>query len=356
MLFINYGKDIVNITYNLLKTSDISSYLNADMAVSIKPNLVVARPADGGATTHTEVVEGIVLFLKDYGVKKISIIESSWVGDNTKRAYKICGYDDISKKYNIELFDLKSDSYREFRYKDSSIKICEKAVNTDFLINVPVLKAHGQTLLTCCMKNLKGCIPDSEKRRFHSMGLHKPIAALNALLKTGYNVVDSICGDLSFEEGGTPVESNRIIAGRDPVLVDSYCAELIGYQPDEIGYLKYAKAYGLGEFYSSDTKIVELNENNKPTVEQKSNRIAQRYNSIISENSACSACFSSLIFALYRYGGRIPPDVKLHIGQGYKNKSGSGIGIGKCACGYSSSVPGCPPSASDIISLLKSVF
>jgi len=29
--------------------------------------------------------------------------------------------------------------------------------------------------------------------------------------------VDGICGDLSFEEGGTPVEANRVIAGQNPL-------------------------------------------------------------------------------------------------------------------------------------------
>ena len=34
--------------------------------------------------------------------------------------------------------------------------------------------------MTCALKNLKGCLPDREKRRFHALGLTKPIAALGA--------------------------------------------------------------------------------------------------------------------------------------------------------------------------------
>jgi uncharacterized protein (DUF362 family) len=82
-------------------------------------------------------------------------------------------------------------------------------------------------------------------------------------MKTSYCVVDGICGDLSFEEGGNPQESNRIIVGQNPVMVDSFCAELIGYRPDEIAYLSYGKALGLGKYYSKDTTVLELNEQNK---------------------------------------------------------------------------------------------
>ena len=353
MIVITYGKDIIENTYEALTKSDIDKYLNSDFSVSIKPNLVVPGPASNGATTHPEVVEGIVLFLKEFGVTKIKIIESSWLGASTKHAFKDCGYEELSLKFNIPLIDLKSDRCSTLNKAGYSMQVCNESLETDFLINVPVLKAHCQTLLTCCMKNLKGCIPDSEKRQFHTLGIHKPVAALNALIKTGYNVVDGICGDLSFEEGGNPVEGNRIILGRDPVLVDSYCAELIGYHPDEIDYLSYGKDMGIGNFFSKKTEVVELNLQNKPLNEVKSGRTTAKYKGYISEDAACSACYSSLVYALHRLGGRVSKKGKIHIGQGYKGKSGSGIGIGSCANGFEKCVTGCPPKATDIIDALR---
>ncbi|MCL1789647.1 MAG: DUF362 domain-containing protein [Oscillospiraceae bacterium] len=357
MIVINYGTALTKNTTDTLIASDISAYLKPGMNVAIKPNLVLSEPASNGATTHPEVVEGIIIFLKEFGIKNIEIIESSWVGDSTKRAFKACGYEQLSKKYNIPLFDLKSDKCTTLTYDDLSMSLCNKALHTDFLINVPVLKAHCQTRLTCNMKNLKGCIPDSEKRRFHTIGLHKPIAALNALMKTGYCVVDGICGDLSFEEGGNPVESNRIIAGRNPLVVDSYCAELIGYRPNEIGYLTYGKEMGLGEFYTDKIEIIELNPENKPihSISRTGKAAKHRRFTIdrkfINEDSACSACYSALIYALHRLRGQ--PSEKIHIGQGFKSVSGDGIGIGNCACGFSRNVPGCPPKATDILERLQ---
>ena len=353
MIVVNYGKDIIKNTYDTLTASDIGLYLCADFAVSIKPNLVVPCPAWDGATTHPEVVEGIILFLKGFGVKKIKIIESSWVGDSTKKAFKHCGYEELALKYNIPLIDLKADKYTTLGHGEYKIDICNEAIKTDFLINVPVLKAHCQTRLTCCMKNLKGCIPDNEKRRFHSLGLHKPIAALNALIKTGYCVVDGICGDLSYEGGGSPVAANRIIAGRNPVNIDSYCAELIGYRPDEIGYLSYGRKLGLGEYYSEKTNLMELNPQNKPLCDVKSEYKSDRYKDSIEEDAACSACYSSLVYALHRLGGKPPAVDKILIGQGFKGKKGLGLGIGNCTKGFNKCVTGCPPKATDIIRVLN---
>ncbi|MCL2444456.1 MAG: DUF362 domain-containing protein [Treponema sp.] len=358
-IYINYGKDWVKTTYDTLAASDIGTFLKPSMAVSVKPNLVTPKSADNGSTTHPEVVEGIILFLKDFGIQKINIIENSAAGYSTKQAFRICGYEMLSERYNIPLVDLQNDNIVTLKHGNSDIRICETALNTEFLINVPVLKAHCQTRLTCCMKNLKGCMPHDEMKRFHTLGLHKPIAALNALLKTHYCVVDGICGDLSFEEGGTPVEANRIIAGQNPVLIDSYNAELIGYKPDEIDYLSYGKKLGLGEFCSMNTKVVELNPDRKPLVQVKSNRLSDKYRNLIEEDSACSVCYAALIFALHRKGGHVLQDSKIFIGQGFKGKKGNGnnktIGIGNCAGGFDKYIKGCPPKAVEILSFLKNL-
>ena len=91
----------------------------------------------------------------------------------------------------------------------------------DFLINVPVLKGHCQTKITCALKNMKGLLPNTEKRHFHAMGLHRPIAHLAKGIRQDFIVVDHICGDLDFEDGGNPVVKNCIMVSRDPVLVDT---------------------------------------------------------------------------------------------------------------------------------------
>jgi uncharacterized protein (DUF362 family) len=353
MLVINYGTDWVKITRDALAASDIDKYVKPHYKVAVKPNLVTPQPPGNGATTHPEVVEGIILYLKELGVTDIRVIESSAIGYSTKKAYHVAGYETLQKKYGIPLIELKNSHCKKLNHSGCTMEIYEQALDTDFLINVPVLKAHCQTRLTCNMKNLKGCIPEREMRSFHTQGLHKPIAALNALLKTDYCVVDGICGDLSFEEGGTPLTANRVIAGRNPVTVDSFCAGLIGYKPDDIEYLILGRKMGLGEFFSHEIPVVELNADKKPKNITKSHRISERYSALIEEDSACSVCYAALVHALHKCGGRLRADSKVHIGQGFINKSGNGIGAGNCTRGFTTCVPGCPPTAADIIKELN---
>jgi uncharacterized protein (DUF362 family) len=350
-IYINYGTNLPETTYELMKAANIAKQLRPDMTVGIKPNLVVARPADGGATTHPQIVEGIIRYVRDAGVKNITILEGSWVGDSTIRAYRNCGYAALAEKYGTGLIDTKQDKAVSRSFSGMTLNVCESALKIDYLINVPVLKGHCQTDMTCCLKNLKGCIPDSEKRRFHSMGLHKPIAALNGVLRPALHIIDSVCGDLSFEEGGNPVVANRILLGFDAVLLDSYGAQLMGYQPEEIGYLRYAKEYGVGDFVDASTEIVELNAERRPKNTAQRSSAAKRYSQYIDEDSACSACYAALIFALDKAGP--PRGGRVKIGQGFRGKTPGGFGVGQCTSGCAQYVKGCPPKASDIVEALR---
>ncbi|MCL2864822.1 MAG: DUF362 domain-containing protein [Lachnospiraceae bacterium] len=345
-IVIHYSKEMLKGTKEILAAAKLETLVKTGMKVSIKPNLVLASPAANGATTHPEIVAGILSYLRDFGMQDIEIIESSWVGDNTKRAYRVCGYEEIAKKYNVPLIDLKKDEM----YSRKGMEVCRRAVETDFLINVPVLKAHCQTRLTCCLKNLKGCISDREKRRFHTIGLHRPIAELNTVIRSDFNVIDGICGDLNFEEGGTPVERNMILAGTDALQLDSYCAELIGYRVEEIAYLGYAKAFGVGELYDENTEVIELNTKNKPQIDKADKRIVGNLARQIEEGQACSACYSALVYALFKSKKKLSE--KISVGQGFIGKDGI-LGCGDCTAGFKRYIRGCPPKAVDIAAFLE---
>ena len=358
-LYIMYGNQAEKLVISLMEAMEVKKELAAlgDPVIAIKPNLVVAQPAEWGATTSPQLVAGVVSYLQNAGFQNITIMESSWVGDDTKKAFNVCGYEKISQQYNVPLLDLKEDSYQGVKVEGESISVCQKALEADYLINMPVLKAHCQTKLTCALKNLKGCIPDGEKRRFHTMGLHKPIAYLNKALKAHLTIVDGIIGDLTHEEGGNPVAMNRVLASRDPVLVDGYAANLLGYQVAEIPYILLAEELGLGQSKACPEQIVELNSSqDAPGVDLLLGGEELDYlKQFVVENQACSACYGNLMHALMRLkeqGLLKRIKMPLCVGQGYKGKAGVGTGIGNCTKGFTSHIAGCPPKADQILKYL----
>ncbi len=355
LLYITYGSKPKELVEDALKEANILDDLpDKNSLIGIKPNLVVAKPANLGATTSAELVEGVIKFLKDNGYHNLVILEGSWVGDRTALAFKVCGYEKLSSLYGVPLIDLQKDSYQHYQVDQTDISVCDQAMAVDYLINVPVLKGHCQTKITCALKNLKGCIPDREKRRFHTMGLHKPIAALNKVLKQDLIIVDGIIGDLNFEEGGNPVQMNRLIIGKDPVLVDSYVAQLLGYACHEIPYIEMAENLGVGSSQFSNDQIIELKQDRTMMTIPKS-RLVERLAKNVEDDMACSACYGSLIHALDRLkdkGSLSNLNEKIHIGQGYQGQESQGIGVGICTKGFEKNLPGCPPKAKDIVDFL----
>ena len=254
-----YGDNPGQMVKELLEAIKPEAEIAEDTLIGIKPNLVVAKPSDSGATTSPEIVAGIVEYLKSKGRSNIVIMEGSWVGDRTSEAFRVCGYEDLSREYDVPLIDLQKDKSRTYETDGMRISVCDHVMGVGYLINVPVMKGHCQTNMTCALKNMKGCIPDSEKRRFHTMGLHKPIACLNKLIKQDLIIVDGMNGDLNFEEGGNPVQMNRIFAGKDPVLIDAFAANLMGFTVGEIPYIGMAERIGVGTANLKSADIVELN-------------------------------------------------------------------------------------------------
>ena len=245
------------------------------------------------------------------------------------------------------------------------LNICDRVDEVDFLINVPVLKGHCQTKVTCALKNMKGLIPNAEKRRFHSLGLHKPIAHLNTGIHQDFIVVDNICGDLDFEDGGNPVVMNRILTGRDPVLIDAYVCHLMHYEVDEVPYVRLAEELGVGcaDLSRADIRVCGQDTGGEIPLSRKVVELSDA----VEEVDSCSACYGCLIPALQRIKEELAAQGKenvsllelfgspICIGQGFRGKTGS-LGVGHCTSLFDRHVEGCPPTEEEVYRFLKGII
>ena len=349
----SYGTDYKEMTKRLLVQSGLEEMLPGKTAkIAVKPNLVTPAPAKFGGTTHPEVVAGIIEFLQERGYGNIVIAEGSWVGDKTAEAFDYCGYNSLAAEYGVELLDMQKQKGVSVDCGGMDMEICRCVKDWDFLINVPVLKGHCQTHITCALKNMKGLIPNTEKRRFHTMGLHKPIAHLNAGIHQDFIVIDHICGDLDFEEGGSPVVRNCVMTACDPVLVDAYVCSLLGYETGDVEYVGLADRLGIGSSDLSDLRLITCE--GEPFEDLPEHRHLD-VSYAVDEVDSCSACYGVLIPALDRLReegllDRLPAQIS--IGQGHRGRNGK-IGVGNCTAKFDFCIKGCPPKEEDIYQQLR---
>ncbi len=351
-----HGTDYIRMTIELLEAIHLADMIGErGKRIALKPNLLHVDRAENGAITHPELVEGVLHYLKQYHFSNVCVMEGAWVGARTSQAVEASGIAEVCRRYEVPFLDLQKDSSYRCDARGMELKLCSEVAKTDFMINMPVLKGHCQTRITCAMKNAKGVIPNSEKRRYHTLGLHKPIAHLNTVLPLQLVLVDNICGDLNFEEGGNPVVMNRIFACLDPVLCDAYVCESIGYSIEEVPYIGIAARLGVGNPDTSGAELVLLNQPTEALPDMRTSGRIQNLERYTDARDACSACYGSLVYALERLeaqGVCRRKKEKICIGQGWKGQTGK-IGVGNCAGGCQKHLPGCPPKAREIVDFLK---
>ncbi len=352
-----YGTNYKEMTLELLKRADLAELLpgRKDARIAIKPNLVNETPPSHGATTHPEIVAGIIEYLQKHGYDNIVVAEGAWAGSRTSGAVKVCGYDKLVKAYGVDFIDTQKEHSFVKDCAGMDLNLCECVKEFDYLINVPVLKGHCQTRITCALKNLKGLLPNKEKRRFHSMGLHDPIAHLNAGIHQDFIVVDHICGDLDFEEGGNPVVRNCVMAAMDPVLMDAYVCDQLHYSVDDVPYVRKAEKLGVGCANLKKARITVCNPAPDNLDSLPDEHKVLEVQDAVEEVESCSACYGYLIPALVKLkeeGLLDRLEDKICIGQGYRGKSGV-LGIGNCTRNFIHHLEGCPPLEDDIYEFLR---
>jgi len=353
--------------------------LRANDKVLLKPNVVWAgtrnMPAYGIVTTSTMV--GYVLkALRDRGCTDITIGEGTVLnkelGSTTAQGYKWSGIGKVAKRYGARLVDFNSEPYEEVQLENVRAKISKRAMECDFLIDLPTLKTHGQAKVSLGMKNLKGCLALISKQAFHRHDLNRLIAVLNTKVRPSLTIIDGIYG---LERGPTwwmgsgPHRMNLIIAGKDVFSCDVVGAMVLGIKPDEVEHLR--------EYASLSGRTVSLD-----GIEVKGepiNQVAQKFEWRLTEGdvlhlpgiegltvqypglSWCSGCvfiFGGLAAILTKECSGVALDrVEICQGGTVKAKSDSKqvFLLGDCAISANKDLKdaiklkGCPPSVKDTV-------
>lgn len=185
------GENPQEMTVRALKMGDAHKVLTDKKQVLIKPNYITAQHPSTGITTDSRVVEGVILFLKENGIKDIVIGEGSGHSD-TFEAFRKSGVDDLARRLSVKLVDLNRDEFAEIRPQDplalKKVKIARTALES-MIISVPKLKLHRITGVTLSMKNLMGCM--TPKGSMH-VNLSKNIADLASIITPRISVIDGI--------------------------------------------------------------------------------------------------------------------------------------------------------------------
>jgi uncharacterized protein (DUF362 family) len=244
---------------SVLRSIELSGGLDIgkDDVVVIKPNVKSQSPPGYGIVTDPKVVEPLIPLCYDKGASKVVIAEGCAYPSgsyHTISAFEAAGYSELAKRWDVNLVDLNSWDSVVVEVEDGFVldwvRIGRAVVEADFLINVPVLKTHKQTLLSNCIKNIGvGVACREEKKRLHQLGIDRALVDVYSKVIPQFNVVDAIValeGDGPNLPPGIAKTLGLIVSGKDGLAVDAVCASIIGIEPSMVAHLKLASEKSLG--------------------------------------------------------------------------------------------------------------
>jgi uncharacterized protein (DUF362 family) len=261
--FINKVMDCIS-PHLSLKSSD---------KVAIKIDLSGSREIY--ANTHYETVESLIFYLKDhFSISDISVIEGSEGAHNFGKTtwdifYKFRYKEvELNGAKLINLDDLPHEHVMSVQTLNGTNQIHYTKVDTDYLITVVPPKTHHIFPACVSIPNNIGFVKQedrallmgtsaAEMKKFNYNNTDRFIQLIDCAGKNLAQLLKKINPSMTLVDGlygmegkgpvkGSPVFHGFAVASEDVVLADALTTYLMGFEVDQISYITYAYAEGMG--------------------------------------------------------------------------------------------------------------
>ncbi len=373
--------------------------LRAGARVFIKPNIVFWTKAvqfpKWGVITTSRVIEDMVILLKDRGIDDITIGEGVVTSKPKDRetpahAFQTLGYETLKKRYGICYLNVMERPFREVDLGGGVVlNFNQDVLESDLVIDLPVLKAHNQTVVSLGIKNLKGLIDIKSRKKCHSadpeMDLHYHVARLADKMPPVFTLIDGI---YSLERGpafdGKMHRRDLLIASADILAADKVGAAILGFEVSQVPHLVHAANNRRRPLDLSDTEVVGLSI--EAVAEKHQYDFPYHVDADVSlpvpmakqgikgvfyrkyDTSMCTYCsgVNGLVLSAIRYAWKGEPFDNVEVLTGKKMQPTPGMNktilLGKCMfqahrdnqdINEMIPVKGCPPNPDDIVKALQ---
>ncbi len=265
-LAVAHGADPAQITKAAIDAlGGLGKLITPGDVVMVKPNISWDMPPALAATTNPDVVATVVELAVEAGAREVHVLDHTL--NEARLTYKRSGIAEAAERAGATVSFVRGKNDRHFKelpieggVSMTSWPLHDILTKANVLINVPIAKHHELTRLTLGMKNLMG-LAGGERGAWHP-DIAQRLADVNSAVKVDLTIMDAfrILVD-DGPRGGSPddvKETHQMIAGVDPVAVDSYAATLFGLKGEDINYVKAGHERNLGEIDINKVKIREV--------------------------------------------------------------------------------------------------
>jgi uncharacterized protein (DUF362 family) len=205
----------------------MSRFVRKGDRVVLKPNMSFASGPERASNTHPAVVRAVAEMCLEAGADQVMAV------DNPLQSAELClrraGVADACKGLKNTYVQMFTDHkfYREIRVPQGKVldrvEVLKEVLDSQVLISLPQAKSHSNTGVSLGVKGLMGLIWD--RWSFHSkVNINQALADLATVLRPALTILDATRALTTGGPGGPGevVKPNLVIAGTDPIAVDSY--------------------------------------------------------------------------------------------------------------------------------------
>ena len=228
----------------------ITRFIKKGEKVTIKPNIGWDRTPEQGANTNPVLVAEMVRLCLQAGAAEVIVTDDT--GNYAPRCFLRSGIQAAAEAAGARVLLPGDDDYVKVDLGGEMLTVwpvLKHFVETDRLINMPIVKNHSLSRCTAGMKNLYGIL-GGRRNQLHQQ-IDQSIVDLAAYCRPTLTVVDAT---RVMHRGGPTGGSlddvtieNTVMCATDQVAADARAAEFLAMEADKVGHIALAYKRGLGE-------------------------------------------------------------------------------------------------------------
>ncbi|MBT3295242.1 MAG: DUF362 domain-containing protein [Verrucomicrobia bacterium] len=230
----------------------MAAFVQPGQTVLLKPNLLTDSPPEDAITTHPEVVRAVIRLVREAGAPcRVSDSPASVI--KLERVWERTGMRALCEEEGVELVTLEVGGARTFREKRQVFDVATRVLEADVVINLPKVKTHVLTSLTCGVKNMYGCVPGMRKAGLHKQYFNaadfgRVVAAIYSTVRPALTIADGVVGMTgNGPSSGEVTPMGFVAASADGVALDRCLCDVLGINPRSVPYFSALKRRGVGE-------------------------------------------------------------------------------------------------------------
>jgi uncharacterized protein (DUF362 family) len=227
----------------------IRRFINAGERVTIKPNIGWDRLPEQAANTNPLLVSEMVRLCLEAGAAEVVVTDMSC--NEPRRCFLRSGIRDAAEKAGGKVILPTEDDFVQVNLDGQVLTtwpVLKYFIQTDKLINMPIVKQHSLSQCTIAMKNLYGIL-GGPRYQLHQQ-IDQSIVDLARFCAPSLTVVDATRVLLRNGPTGGSLDDvaaeNAVMCATDQVAADARGAEFLGLQAHRVGHIRLAEKSGLG--------------------------------------------------------------------------------------------------------------